>query len=88
MAKKTEKTKPVSSGSKPAAAAKKAAAPKAAAAKTAKLPKAKAAATPAVLKAVEPYSRFTEFDIALFKFSPKSAVDGLTRYEIAVGVDS
>lgn len=28
------------------------------------------------------------FDIALFKFSPKSAVDGLVRYEFAVGVDS
>jgi len=72
MAKKTEKTEPVSSKPKPAAAVKKAPAAKtttskAVAVKAAKLPKAKPTATPAVSKPVEPYSRFTEFDISLFQ---------------------
>lgn len=77
MAKKTEKSEPQSPKSKPAAAAKKVSAPKKAAAKTtapkiaavktAKLPKAQSTAAPAILNPVEPYSRFTDFDIALFK---------------------
>jgi 1,4-alpha-glucan branching enzyme len=73
MAKKIVKTEPVLPEAKPVKA-KKAAAPKAVAAEKAVSPKPKAVkaakmvkAEATVLKAVEPYSRFTEFDIGLFQ---------------------
>lgn len=72
MAKKIVKTEPVLPEAKPVKA-KKAAAPKAAAEKAVS-PKPKAVkaaktvkAEATVLKAVEPYSKFTEFDISLFQ---------------------
>src|ERR1700758_5489314 len=67
MAKKTEKKESAPSKRKSATAEKKVSAPTTTAKKTTKLPKTKVSAASAALKAVEPYSRFTEFDIALFQ---------------------